>query len=121
MDNASAFSQVLRFLEEGLADLVSNIPAFRRGEILSLIHILYYRVRRLYPVCDRVQLFPGRHRDLSARLFRPELEKEKAAPRLGPAVNGCTRPHSPGLCVSPHRFAAVRPLAMRPRFIYNTF
>ncbi len=31
MDNASAFSQVLRFLEEGLADLVSNIPAFRRG------------------------------------------------------------------------------------------
>ena len=72
-------------------------------------------------VCDRVQLFPGRHRDLSARLFRPELEKEKAAPRLGPAVNGCTRPHSPGLCVSPHRFAAVRPLAMRPRFIYNTF
>ena len=36
MDNASAFSQVLRFLEEGLADLVSNIPAFRRGEITEL-------------------------------------------------------------------------------------
>lgn len=36
MDNASAFSQVLRFLEEGLADLVSNIPEFRRREITEL-------------------------------------------------------------------------------------